>query len=108
MLNQIENDYKRQQPYSLYLALFMARSQAELLLLKDIVERAAKEERFKNVAFFVFDKEDVAEMFIGYALMLFEGGVAPEVTDEALEAYKKAFVEAFDYYSVEFIITRAE
>jgi hypothetical protein len=62
----------------------------------------------KNTAFFVFDKEDVAEMFIGYALMLFEGGVAPEVTDEALEAYKKAFVEAFDYYSVEFIITRAE
>ena len=56
LLNQIENDYKRQQPYSLYLALFMARSQAELLLLKDIVERAAKEERFKNVAFFVFDK----------------------------------------------------
>lgn len=62
----------------------------------------------KNTAFFVFDKEDVAEMFIGYALMLFEGGVAPEVTDEALETYKKAFVEAFDYYSVEFIITRAE
>lgn len=62
----------------------------------------------KNTAFFVFDKEDVTEMFIGYALMLFEGGVAPEVTDEALEAYKKAFVEAFDYYSVEFIITRAE
>ncbi len=62
----------------------------------------------KNTVYFVFDKEDVANMFIGYALMLFEGGVAPEVTDEALEAYKKAFVEAFDYYSVEFIITRAE
>ena len=56
LLNQIENDYKRQSPYALYLALFMARSQTELLLLKDIVERAAKEERFKNVAFFVFDK----------------------------------------------------
>lgn len=56
LLNRIENDYKRQQPYSLYLALFMARSQAELLLLKDIVEKAAKEDRFKNVAFFVFDK----------------------------------------------------
>jgi hypothetical protein len=61
-----------------------------------------------NTVFFVFDKEDVANMFIGYALMLFEGGVAPEVTDEALENYKKAFVEAFDYYSVEFIMTRAE
>lgn len=62
----------------------------------------------KNTVYFVFDKEDVANMFIGYALMLFEGGVAPEVTDEALEDYKKAFTEAFDYYSVEFIITRAE
>lgn len=62
----------------------------------------------KNTVYFVFDKEDVANMFIGYAFMLFEGGVAPEVTDEALEDYKKAFTEAFDYYSVEFIITRAE
>ncbi len=62
----------------------------------------------KNTVYFVFDKEDVANMFIGYALMLFEGGVAPEVTDEALEDYKKAFTESFDYYSVEFIITRAE
>ena len=62
----------------------------------------------KSTVYFVFDKEDVANMFIGYALMLFEGGVAPEVTDEALEDYKKAFTEAFDYYSVEFIITRAE
>ena len=47
----------------------------------------------KNTVYFVFDKEDVANMFIGYALMLFEGGVAPEVTDEALEDYKKAFNE---------------
>ena len=37
---------------------------------------------------------------------LFEGGIAPDVTGEALEAYKKAFTEAFDFYSVEFIITR--
>ncbi len=62
----------------------------------------------KNTVYFVFDKEDVANMFIGYALMLYEGGVAPEVTGEALENYKKAFTEAFDYYSVEFVITRAE
>lgn len=60
-----------------------------------------------NTAYFIFDKEDVADMFIGYALMLFEGGVAPDVTDEALEAYKKAFTEAYDYYSVEFVINRA-
>lgn len=59
-----------------------------------------------NTAYFVFNKENVAEMFIGYALMLFEGGIAPDVTDEALEAYKKAFTEAFDFYSVEFIINR--
>ena len=60
-----------------------------------------------NTAYFVFNKENVAEMFIGYALMLFEGGIAPDVTDEALEAYKKAFTEAFDFYSVEFVINRA-
>lgn len=59
-----------------------------------------------NTAYFVFSKENVAEMFIGYALMLFEGGIAPDVTDEALEAYKKAFTEAFDFYSVEFVIKR--
>ena len=50
---------------------------------------------------------NIADMFIGYALMLFEGGIAPDVTDEALQAYKKAFTEAYDYYSVEFIINRA-
>ena len=59
-----------------------------------------------NTAYFVFNKENIAEMFIGYALMLFEGGIAPDVTDEALEAYKKAFTEAFDFYSVEFVIKR--
>ena len=61
-----------------------------------------------NTAYFIFNKEDIAEMFIGYALMLFEGGIAPDVTDEALEAYKKAFTEAFEFYSVEFIINRAK
>lgn len=61
----------------------------------------------KNTAYFIFDKETIAEMFTGFALMLLEGGVAPEVNDEALEAYKKAFTEAFDYYKVEFVITRA-
>lgn len=59
-----------------------------------------------NTAAFVFNKESVADMFIGYALMLFEGGIAPDVTNEALEAYKQAFTEAFDFYSVQFIITR--
>lgn len=59
-----------------------------------------------NTAYFVFNKENVAEMFIGYALMLFEGGIAPDVTDEALEAYKQAFTNAFDFYSVEFVIKR--
>jgi hypothetical protein len=61
----------------------------------------------KNTAYFIFNKETVAEMFTGFALMLLEGGIAPEVNDEALEAYKKAFTEAFDYYKVEFLITRA-
>lgn len=59
-----------------------------------------------NTAAFVFNKESVADMFIGYALMLFEGGIAPDVTNEALEVYKQAFTEAFDFYSVQFIITR--
>ena len=60
----------------------------------------------KNTAYFIFNKETIAEMFTGFALMLLEGGIAPEVNDEALEAYKKAFTEAFDYYKVEFVITR--
>ena len=62
----------------------------------------------QNTAYFVFNKEVIADMFIGYALMLFEGGVAPEVNDEALAAYKKAFTEAYDYYSVDFVISRAK
>ena len=61
----------------------------------------------KNTAYFIFNKEPIAEMFTGFALMLLEGGIAPEVNDEALEAYKNAFTEAFDYYRVEFVITRA-
>ena len=61
----------------------------------------------KNTAYFIFNKETIAEMFTGFALMLLEGGIAPEVNDEALEAYKNAFTEAFDYYRVEFVITRA-
>lgn len=61
-----------------------------------------------NAASLLFEKEFIAEMFIGYALMLYEGGVAPDVTEEALEAYRQSFLEAFDYYRVDFRITRAQ
>ena len=41
--------------YEIYLALMMARNNAELTTLKDIASKAMNDERFKNVAFIVFD-----------------------------------------------------
>lgn len=54
-LNKIENGRKSAETYELYLALMMARNNAELTTLKDIASKAMNDERFKNVAFLVFD-----------------------------------------------------
>lgn len=55
LLNKIENGRKGAETYELYFALMMARNNAELTTLKDIASKAMNDERFKNVAFLVFD-----------------------------------------------------
>ena len=55
LLNKIENGYKASASYEIYLALMMARSSAELSFLKEVAQKASQDDRFKNVAFFVFD-----------------------------------------------------
>lgn len=69
LLNKIENGMKAAQPYELYLALLFARSTNELADIKEIVAKASKDERFQNVAFFVFDTpmpEQDFDRFIEY------------------------------------------
>lgn len=55
LLNMIDNGHKRAETYVAYLALMMARTTAELATLKDVATKAMVDERFKNVAFLVFD-----------------------------------------------------
>jgi hypothetical protein len=55
LLNKIENGRKGAETYEVYLALMMARTNAELYTLKDVASKAMTEERFKDVAFLVFD-----------------------------------------------------
>lgn len=55
LLNKVENGYKASAPYELFIALMLARTSTELLLLKDVAQKASQDGRFKNVAFFVFD-----------------------------------------------------
>lgn len=45
-------------------------------------------------------KENLANMFAGYAIMLAEGGLAEQPDRAALEAFKKSFIDAFTYYNV--------
>lgn len=69
LLNKIENGMKSTMPYELYLALLFARSTKELADIKEIVSKACEDERFKNVAFFVFDTpmpEQDFDRFIEY------------------------------------------
>lgn len=54
LLNKIENDYKNSRPYELFLALFFAKNNDELYSLKTFAEKCAKDERFENVVFIVF------------------------------------------------------
>lgn len=54
----------------------------------------------KNLNEFMIIKEELANMFAGYAIMLAEGGLAPQPDAAALEAFKKSFVDAFVYYNV--------
>lgn len=69
LLSQIENGSKQTKPYEIFLAMLFARNAAELNDLKGIADRASKEERFKNVAFIVFEVtfgDDKFERFIEF------------------------------------------
>lgn len=55
LLNMIDNGRKGAETYEVFLALMMARTSDELATIKDIAAKAMTEERFKNVAFLVFD-----------------------------------------------------
>lgn len=55
LLNSIEKARNDSESYEIYLALMMAKSNAELINLKEIASKAMLDERFNNVAFFVFD-----------------------------------------------------
>lgn len=55
LLNNIERAYKDAAPYEIYIAMMMARTNTELSFLKDVAQRASNDDRFTNVAFFVFD-----------------------------------------------------
>lgn len=55
LLNMIDNGYKKAETHVVYLVLMMAKNTAELATLKDIATKAMVDERFKNVAFLVFD-----------------------------------------------------
>jgi hypothetical protein len=55
LLNKIENGRKDAPTYVVFIAFMLARSNSELASLKDIAQNASKDERFKNVAFIVFD-----------------------------------------------------
>lgn len=55
LLSKIENSYKEVPPYELFFAFLFARNNQELNEVKTIAEKAKDEERFKYVAFIVFD-----------------------------------------------------
>jgi len=69
LLNKIENGYKSTKSYEIFIAFLFARNNNELNTLKEIAEKAAKEERFHNVTFIVFENvftDNNYERFIEY------------------------------------------
>ena len=55
LMNMVENGYKKSRSYDLFLAFFFARSVDELNRVKAFIDKTAKDERFNNVCFIVFD-----------------------------------------------------
>lgn len=53
----------------------------------------------KSIIYLILTKQNIADMFVGYALMLREGGVS-EGTTEALEDFRNEFMETFENYAV--------
>lgn len=57
LINKIESGYKDAREYAVYMAFLMARTSQELAYLKDFAQKTSADERFKNVAFMVFDTQ---------------------------------------------------
>lgn len=69
LLSKIENTKKEAMAYEVFLAILVARSQTELLDLKDLAERNCKEDRFHNTVFLVMETcfgEKSYDRFIEY------------------------------------------
>lgn len=67
LMNRIENAKKNAQPYETFLAIMVARTNDELLQLKEIAEKNCKDERFSAIVFLVMDAilgEKAYERFI--------------------------------------------
>lgn len=55
LLSKIENEKRKYKDYEIFLALLVAKNQAEMFDLKDIADRNCKENRYKNTVFVVFE-----------------------------------------------------
>ena len=69
LMNRIENAKKSAQPYETFLAVMVAKTNQELLQLKDIAERNCKDERYSTIVFMVMETilgEKPYERFIEY------------------------------------------
>lgn len=55
LLSKIDNGVKSTAPYELCFAMLFARNTTELTNIKSTIEKASSEDRFRKVAFFVFD-----------------------------------------------------
>lgn len=67
--SKIENGRKEAKSYELFLALMFARNAQELNEIKDLAQESAKDSRFANVVFFVFESlftDKCYERFIEY------------------------------------------
>lgn len=59
----------------------------------------------KGESYLFLTKENVADMFVGYALMLREGNVS-QGTKEALETFRANFLAAFENYAVVIVLQK--
>lgn len=69
LLSRIENMKGQAKAYELFLAILVAKTQDDILLLKDIADRNSKEDRFKDTIFVVMESpmgEKNYERFIEY------------------------------------------
>lgn len=59
----------------------------------------------KSIAI-MLTKENLADLFVGYSIMLAEGGLAAQPDAAELEEFKQAFADAFTYFDVTLSLRR--